>query len=346
MINKIVDLRMQISYLCNMTKDIFEYIKILLPRHRCITLPGFGAFILNRDESHILNVQKCLIPPSYSITFNSRLHHDDGILTSYLQSLRNTTYEKASKDLSIAIREMRANLLLYKEISCGTLGKIELIDSTISFAQSRDYACPIHFGLSPIGLKSIASISQNIEKETKTFSIKRKLIAASASVAAVLLFVLPSTSINDSAEQSTTQQAGYLNSLVANNTNDIQKTKVQAPAIEDFQSIVLSRNSTEHQVLAPETNRVDIVKSAPTIKSERTYYLIVGGEASMGRAENAVRKFKNEGFETAEILESPQRFRIYTQSFDNAADADRAVKTFRELHPKYQTAWIHSVRNY
>lgn len=286
-----------------------------------------------------------MLPPSYSITFNSRLHHDDGILTSYLQSLKDTTYEKASKDLSIAIREMRANLLLYKEIACGTLGKIELIDSTIIFTQSSDYACPTHFGLSPIGLRSIANISQSIEKETKTFSLKKKLVAMSASVAAVLLFVLPSTSINDNAEQSITQQAGYLNSLVSNKTTETREIKTQAPAIEDLQTLNTTPSSiVETQV--QEVEEVDIVKSAPVVKSERTYYLIIGGEATIGRAENAVRKFRNEGFETAGILESPQRFRIFTQSFDSAAEADAAVRRFREQHPKYHTAWIHSVKNY
>lgn len=314
-----------------MTKNIFEYIRILLPRHKCVTLPGFGAFILNRDESDIFDAQKCLMSPSYSITFNSRLQHDDGTLTSYIQALKGTTYDKASKDLSILIKELRNDLLIYKEIDCGSLGRIELTDSSILFFQNRDYFCPTHFGLSPIGLRSITNISQSIEKETKTYSFKKRLIATAASAAVVLLLVLPSTNITDSTEQGGSQQAGYLSSLAMSRTEQLPEV---APVIDEVEAIDI-----EIEDYNLESN------TATKPKSGRTYYLIVGGESSATNAAKTLRKFRSEGFATAEILESSQRFRIYTQTFDNMEDADRAVVAFRAQNPQYASAWIHSARN-
>lgn len=322
-----------------MTENIFEYIKILLPRHKCVTLPGLGAFILNKNESDIIDAQRSMTPPTHSITFNSMLQHDDGTLTSYIQALKGTSYDKASKDLSIAIRGIRAKLLMNKEITCASLGKIELIDSTIVFTQNKDYISPIHFGLSPIGLNSITSISQSIEKETKTISLKKKLITISASAAAVALFALSSTTITDSVEQGGNQQAGYLSSLVTTTRTALPSEEIKNNTIEEVEA--------KHIDIVSNNITVEEAKSAPItrVKSERTYYLIIGGEASASRATNTLNRFKREGFETAQILESSQRYRIYTQTFDNMNDAERAVIKFRQDNPKYTSAWIHSVRN-
>lgn len=323
-----------------MIENIFEYIKILLPRHKCVTLPGLGAFILNKDESDIFDARKVMNPPSYSITFNSMLQHDDGTLSSYIQALRGTSYDKASKDLAVAVREMRAKLLVNKEIPCSSLGKLALIDSTIVFTQNKDYISPIHFGLSSIGLKSIATISQSIEKETKTISLKKKLITVSASAAAVLLLTLLSTSITDSDSGRKSQQAGFLHSLVADKTPNAPSPENKMATITD--NVEVEETTTE---IANKPDTEFISTPVAKAKSERTYYLIIGGEPSASRASNALRKFEREGFDSARILASAERHRIYIQTFDNKNDAEKAVIRFRQQHPKYASAWVHSVRN-
>lgn len=327
-----------------MTENIFEYIKILLPRHKCITLPGLGAFILNKEENNFIEDRSTINPPSYSITFNSMLQHDDGTLSSYIQSLKNTSYDKANKDLAVAVREMRAKLLSNQEITCSSLGSLRLIDGITVFTQNRDYVSPIHFGLSPIRLNSIATINQDIRRETKTIGLKKRLVSIAASAAVVALLALSSTSITDSTEQGGNQQAGYLSSLVASRTNYTAKeTNSEREAL--INNVEAKYLDTEATTKTEVTTAIQPVASKVKPKSGRTYYLIVGGEPTADGAALSLEQFKKEGFATAKILASSERHRIYIETFETIGDAERAVTKFRQENPKYTTAWIHSARN-
>lgn len=324
-----------------MREDIFEYIKILLPKHKCVTIPTFGAFILNKEvESPYVNGKSI---PTCSVVFNSRLQHDDGVLSSYIQSVYNISYEKASKDLSNAIKEIRTTLLLKKEVDCGTLGKIELIDSNIIFTPSSEYVFPQHYGLTPVGLSTLSVINRNITKEVKVISLKKKFAIAASAAAVLFLLILPSTSINDSTTNY--QQAGFLTSL----TFSEGQASYEKPASSTLAPIV-EINSPETAVTEVAQQSIihqeDFAKAPITTKkSARSYYLIVGGESTANRAENTLQKFRHEGFANAQLLVSPQRYRIYVASFDNKKEAENYLIQFRNNNPKYQTAWIHSQRN-
>lgn len=313
-----------------MTENVFEYIEILLPRHRCITLPGFGAFILNNEVDNNLISSDISTIPSCSIIFNSRLQHDDGVLSTYLQSMQGISYEKANKDLQDTIRQMRSSLLINKVVECGSIGKIELIDSNLVFTQNKDYIFPQHYGLTPVGLKTLSAIEKYTVKETKVISLKKKLITTAAGVAAVLLLALPSTHINDSTLPTDIQQAGYLNSL-AMPTAESEDNAVILP-IEDMKTELPEPKS-------------EIVPSTSSKTSTRTYYLIIAGESTLSKAEKTLERYVGEGFENAKIVSSPDRHRIYIAAFSDKKEAEQYVIQFRKDNPKHETAWVFSKRN-
>lgn len=317
-------------------KTIFEYIKILLPRHKCVTIPGFGAFILNKEDRKDFDVH-VTTPTVFTITFNSRLQHDDGVLTSYIQSVCNISYDKASKDLSNIIRELRKQLLLEKKISCSSLGKIELLNGSLIFTQEQDYLCPSHYGLTAVQLSTIAELNATIERSVKTSSLKKKIAIAAASAAAALLLILPSSNIIDnSVAQAKFDGGGYLKSLVEFKTPEVLTPKAEGVNISQESAVVEAQEKVIDNI-APRR-----ITNNNKSNNGRTYYLIIGGESSANLANKALDKFKKEGFESAQILESVERHRIYIQSFDNKQDADAAVAKFRKENPQYKAAWIHS----
>lgn len=319
-----------------MRENIFEYIKILLPKHKCVTIPGFGAFILNKEDraSYVNDIAM----PACSVVFNSRLQHDDGVLSSYIQSTLGISYEKASKELANVVKDIRSSLLLKKEIDCSTLGKIELIDSNIIFMPSNQYVFPQHYGLSPIGLSTLSTINKDIHKEVKVVSIRKRLALAASSVAALLLLILPSTKITDSAENS--QQASFLKSLVTPNKVVVSQSENKPlPIISPIEEINIPK------VAESKPDTVESTLSVASNKSSRNYYLIVAGESTKDRALKTLEKFKAEGFNDSQILSSAERHRIYVASFDSKAKAELYLIQFRKDNPKYESAWIHSKRN-
>lgn len=337
-----------------MIEGIFEYINILLPSHRCVTLPGLGAFILNKTDNLLRSdLGNRAFVPLCSISFNSRLQHDDGVLCTYIQSVSAISYEKASKDLALTIKKMRANLLINKKVDCGKLGKLELLDGNIVFTQNQNFALPLHYGLTPVGLKTLSSIVHTADKEVKVFSLKRKLIVGATGTAAAVLLLLPSTSVADYLYVGNEQQAGFLMSLISNSSvNVVDENSQSQPLIEEIDMDATSSGEsvaqTEIAAVEFDPEPVDPITVSATVASKKgakTYYLIVGGEDNAAKAERALTQFRVEGFAGAEILVSPQRYRISIASFDDKNEAERYIQNFRRENPKYESAWIHSVRN-
>lgn len=330
-------------YLCcymNMCENIFEYIKILLPKHKCVTIPGFGAFILNKEN--YVPYAKGITVPRCSVVFNSRLQHDDGVLTSYIQSVQNISYEKAGKELANAIRKIRNILLLKKTVDCSSLGKIELTDGNIIFIPSLQYVFPQHYGLTPVGLNTLTAINRNIDKEVKVVSLKKKLAAAAAAAAVVLLLTVPSISITDSAMENS-QQAGYLKSLITPQKVVVAKTENNSnAALPPIEEINMASTSPDKVINTANNNTISAINKTT---SGRIYYLIIGGEPTNDRAQKALKKFKEEGFADAQIISSSERFRIYVASFSDKREAEQYLTRFRNENPKYESAWIHSQRN-
>jgi len=71
------------------------YIGALLYQHDCVVIPGFGGFIANYAPATINPVQHTFMPPSRQIMFNASLHHNDGLLATYIAKREGIGYDRA-----------------------------------------------------------------------------------------------------------------------------------------------------------------------------------------------------------------------------------------------------------
>lgn len=315
-----------------MMDDIFYYISILLPQYKCVTLPGLGAFILNKEEGAV-DSASIIAPSNYTIGFNGELQHDDGVLSSYIKSVKGISYENANKELLSAIKELRKTLLYDQSVSCGTLGKLSLIEGQLLFTQNKDYIYPSHFGLTSVALATVDSIIKTEERSSKKEAFKRRLLVASTAAAAALLLLLPSDVITDG-QVADYQEAGYLKSL-----NETKKEVVATASLPMIEEVNIDNTLTLNAV------NQDEAAAVAKKKTGRTYYMILGGASSLNTANKIKEQFEADGLRNLQIVESPDRYRIYIQSFEDKTEAEQAVIQFRKDNPKYETAWIFSKRN-
>lgn len=73
------------------------YLKELLFDYDCVTVPGFGGFIIQSQPARIDQAKQRIHPPFRHISFNRLLSHDDGILASAITKAENVTYEEAGE---------------------------------------------------------------------------------------------------------------------------------------------------------------------------------------------------------------------------------------------------------
>ena len=313
------------DYICNMKIEIFKYLEFLLPIHNCVIIPDLGAFILNKENAKIHDGQVC--PPRYIISFNSALTHDDGILTSFIMKDKNIAYNSVSYEIKDSVRSIKSELKNGHSVDCGNLGALSIdIENNILFSPNNRYIHPELLGLYPTRIQYLEQINSAISKGRKHVSLKYITGGIAAVSAAIMLFIAPSIHIYNNVLP-TTQNASFLSSITSSISNSEKENKiVEFPMVNE---IVTKGNVAE-----------DI-----SVQPPRIYYIIVGGEDTRSRAGLLLNKIKQAGFSNADIVQSPDRFRIYIASFYDKTEAESYLDKFREENPEYKTAWLFSKRN-
>ena len=78
-----------------MDQNIPKYINQLLYNHECVIISGLGAFISYNEVTNIDKKKNYFTPNKKSISFNSEIKKNDGLLANYISEIENISYEEA-----------------------------------------------------------------------------------------------------------------------------------------------------------------------------------------------------------------------------------------------------------
>ncbi|CAI8172995.1 MAG: Uncharacterised protein [Bacteroidota bacterium] len=84
-------------YICDM--DLSAHIHYLLYKHDCVTVPGFGAFLVEQKAAYYDETTQLYFPPTKVVSFNAQLQSNDGTLASHLATSFGISYERAVMDM-------------------------------------------------------------------------------------------------------------------------------------------------------------------------------------------------------------------------------------------------------
>ena len=79
--------------------QLTAHIHYLLYHHDCVTVPGFGAFLVEQKEAYYYADKQRYFPPSKELSFNEKLQSNDGILAAHLSKSFQTSFERAVLDV-------------------------------------------------------------------------------------------------------------------------------------------------------------------------------------------------------------------------------------------------------
>jgi len=148
-----------------------QYIKELLYRHECVTVPNFGAFLTHSISLLIQPKTGVFSPPGKEVSFNPLLKSNDGILAHFMAQKENISYEQA-------LRKIEKEVIVWKQklqtqhLTFAGIGEMRLnSQKKINFSPFGS----INFDLNSFGLKSfirkpIFTPTPNTE-EFKSFTI-------------------------------------------------------------------------------------------------------------------------------------------------------------------------------
>lgn len=103
-----------------------QYISQLLYRYQCVTVPGFGAFLTDIQSAQWHEKSNAFYPPKKSISFNSYLKNNDGLLANHMAAAEKTTYENAVLAIENEVTAWKNSLQNNNKIALKNIGELSL----------------------------------------------------------------------------------------------------------------------------------------------------------------------------------------------------------------------------
>ena len=186
-------------------RNLAKHIELLLRDNDCVILPGFGGFIAHAVPAYYVSEEHLYYPPSRSISFNTSITMNDGLLAqSYMRSY-NIDYAQAVYLIDVAIEKLRDMLDEEGSVTIPRIGTIKQdIHQTVQFiAEPAGISSPLHFGLGAYAISTLLQLqtlpgTEVPQKEaiitqtsrTIDLHIQKRALRQIVSTAAVFLLLL------------------------------------------------------------------------------------------------------------------------------------------------------------
>jgi nucleoid DNA-binding protein len=325
------------------------HLKELLFDYDCVTIPGFGGFIMQSQQARIDRAKHRIYPPSRIPTFNSLLNHDDGLLISCMAKAGNISYREAGNMVRDFAENLTKRIYHSESVLLEGIGELKKgTEGTIIFTPAgHANFLAATFGMEPLNLYPVSRLPQKertIKKpadrkamdfrERKPASVKWTL----AFSIPVILFLLYGIIFPASIQNIYTNYSGIIIDL-------LHADKAQPAAIRDFHEIrplpvpvVAHHIIPSHQASITPAIVTETAVAAPTPVSAK--YYIIGG--CFEKEENALKFLDNlleQGFEAEKAGRTKHgHLRISYKSF---AEKQPALSYLQKIKDEENpSAWL------
>lgn len=281
------------------------YIRDLLFKYECVTVPGFGAFLTRSYGFEVNTISGEFIPSRKEITFNSLLTSNDGVLANYFAKKQKISYESAIRLIEKEAGVWRKKLNT-QAIHLDSLGKLILNqDKRIEF---NPYG-KLNFDSSVFGLSSFSKKPFLSSKKIVFIPQSKKVIAHNSfyryAAVGLITLVLSTTSL-------------YFGDQYVSNQKLLNQEVAQDVIINNIQSATFDLGKLNSVSLSVSVVKKKIV---PEIKNPR-YSIIAGTFRNKKYAKRKIEKLKREGYKAALAEINPKgMFRVAYGRFESKSEA-------------------------
>jgi hypothetical protein len=299
--------------------QLAPHIHYLLFRHDCVTVPGFGSFLVEQKEAYFDAAAELYYPPVKQVSFNEQLQSNDGILAKHIANTFGLTYEEAvldvHKQMSSWKEQLQKEPLTLEGI--GVIAKNPESKLVFTPQQGTNFLAA-SYALDEVPARLIfRGVSDETAQPPTYFTLEqrksRRFIGYAAAIAALVTLAVGS-------ERYLEHQADAIWQA-----EETQRQEVRAQAalsVYDLGSLP--------------TLKIDL----PTEQPIRKYHIIAGSFRSERNASKLAKRLKLLGYYDAQKL--PQTARgFYQVSFSNFPTKREAYNAMADIKDaNYPDAWV------
>ena len=302
--------------------QLSKAINSLLYTNDCVTVPGFGSFIVNKFSSVYDEKKGKFYPPSRRVSFNPKIKNNDGLLANFISEKETISYEVAVKNIHNEVISWKKKLNT-EPILLDNIGELSYnSDENIIFSPDLDSN---HF-LGSYGLPSIYYKKQQDLVSTYNESTLKKYndLKGNSSISrvpdfvkyAAALVIIFSTTVFLSNQY---EEYNFQNQLILEQENRQKTIQRVESAVFDFGSIPAIELEVKVQV-----NKFHIIAGAFGVKSN---------------ADKLYKSLLSKGYNPTKLPLNDKG--LIPISFDNFSNRKDAVIALRQLQmSENKDAWI------
>ncbi len=317
--------------------QIENYISNLLLNHDCVIVPGLGGFVKNPSPAKWDSVANRFFPPYVSLSFNSKLTQNDGLLINAICTEEKLTYAKAKEAMDTYVKSLIFFLNNNEKVWFENIGTIQKDRNVLRFIPiESDVQAKIgYFPVLHLEEKNNIISMPDIENRTRDTAIWFK-------AASVFLFLFNVSLIWLFTNQSDLnfQVAGFdlfSNSTVAelyqprNNSTSVSKHEAQ-------QEIKKLNESTYDQLLnIKESSSFSPKPETMDLKIDSKFQIIAGCFKSEENAARQVEDLKIKGIDAYYFFDQT----FYKISLFSTNSKTEALQKIAEVKQKFEIpTWI------
>ena len=303
------------------------YISQLLYRYQCVTVPGFGAFLTETHSAQLNESTNSFFPPKKTISFNSRIKNNDGLLANHIALSEKRTYESAVAAIESEVIIWKSILEFSGKFTLKNVGEISLnSEKNIVFTPSET----TNYLMDSFGLNSF--ISPSIKREIKTEVVQEIIVEEKEPI----VFIA-----EEPARRPYLKYAAIL--ILALSVTGTLGYKIYENRIEEETLIVQTAVQKQVQNKIQEAtffidNPISAVRL--TVKEEKlSYHVVAGAFRNESNAENIYQELKKLGYPARRV--APNKFGLHPVFFGSYATETEAQQVMREIHKTNNPdAWV------
>ncbi|MBA2612551.1 MAG: SPOR domain-containing protein [Bacteroidetes bacterium] len=350
----------------NVQQIIIKGIKELLFFNNYLVLPNFGGFVLKANPSHFSNSGGVLMPPSKTLSFNSQLKQNDGILAIWLQNQLKCTSSEALSNLTEFAEYCKSILTTRKRLSIEGVGffYLDFENNTCFEPQLDTNFLADSFGLTQVSLIEISETTTEVKKELvledrigndaiiteiKKQRNYRRVIAPLALVVAVfslLALIVTNTKISGQLKSTifgTTETASYI-PLNYSELSIAGAAKTNPEYVADANGIAtleIENNKTIAVKVLESTTTSPLINNS-THKlfrhNRHNFEVVLGCFSILDNAKRMLKKLKHQNI-NASISEQNERG-MYVVSNGDFETKEQAISKLEEISNACPNAWV------
>ena len=302
--------------------QLSKAINSLLYTNDCVTIPGFGSFIVNKFSSLYDEKNGKFYPPSRRVSFNSKIKNNDGLLANFISNKQRISYELALKNVhkEIVIWKKKLN---NEPLILDNIGELSYnSDENIIFSPDLDSN---HF-LGSFGLPSlyykrqpdfVSTYNKSTLKKYNDLSLnsEKSRVPDFVKYAAALVIIIMTTVFVSSEYE----DYNLKNQLILEQENRQKTIKKVESAVFDFGSI-------------------PAIELEITVQADK-FHIIAGAFGVKSNADKLYNMLLLKGYNPTKLPLNDKG--LIPISFDNFSEKKEAVIALRQLQiSENKDAWI------